>query len=156
VLFRVLFKVGTEFLKTVYLNAPPDVNIKMSLWIFPVNISMKPPPNSAFPRLISRFRWNAIRTCLLHFESLVFSATFLYQKDERALPGNLLKQKFPFSTVKCSVFPSAVSLSRSSCKRLSYSYYFPNFVAYCRERHSFMISEDRTQIVLSDLLCRAR
>jgi hypothetical protein len=26
---------------------------------------------------------------LLHFESVILSSTYLYKKDERALPGNL-------------------------------------------------------------------
>jgi hypothetical protein len=33
---------------------------------------------------------------LLHFESVILSSTYLYKKDERALPGNLHNGNFCF------------------------------------------------------------
>jgi hypothetical protein len=45
-------------------------------------------------------------------ERLIFSPTYLYQKDKRALPGDLHSRKFSFvPSVKCSISHNPTPLS---------------------------------------------
>jgi hypothetical protein len=78
-------------------------------------------PNATVQRTVSKFRSNTVRPCSTSHHStfstserLTVSSTDLFQKDERALSGNLHSRKFICPRpVKCSAshyFPSTFSL----------------------------------------------
>lgn len=110
--FQSKFWAGTQIpRRTAYLSySPPNTNIKIQSESSPhidINISPNcapPPPDNNSIQNFVRMQWNPAHLLsllhsapyLLHFQKSYPHLSYLHQKDERVLPGDLCSRKFKF------------------------------------------------------------